>query len=653
MPFTPSSNNTLEVQVRSDGVQGFRGQMDDAISAVYGFKGAIGAAGGALAAFSAGSLAAAAGAAADFQEAMVEVEKVTDPSTAAAMRGEIKDMATDIPLAQEELAALTADAARFGVRGTENIRSFTETVARMATATNLSTSEAGSAMAKLSELTNTPISEMENLGSSINSLSNNFATSSQEIVDNMLRGSAALQQLGLNQREMAGLATATNEVSASARRAGTRLRRVAQELMDPKKVEKLSSAFGMSAEEFKNMRDNDPVGLIRMLAKNLAEGTDKADAIRSSLSTVSRQALAGLGNNLEGLDQALKTSNSSFEEATSLQREFDAATDTFNSKVKLMTNRLRNNAIEIGTVLLPHLTDLVETVNRFLSSGDSLLNQLSAQEKAIGLVAIGVLGLAAAAAMFVSGPLGLLIAGAGAVAAAYKNNFLGIKDDVDQTFSAISSLWETHSGPLMTEVRKWQEKFRRFWSKWGDEITAVAEFAWDAIRFIVVTAVDGILSSIRTVLALLRGDWRTALKAAAGFWERTFGRLGVDVSGIKESVNEALGLPFEATIGKVRVGGETVFPGETLRIPALAEGGIVTSPTLAMVGESGDEAVVPLNRLKSAFEGVGGDIMVTVKFEGESVLVEEARRQAKVVVDRKEDSRADRVERLETRSSVE
>jgi hypothetical protein len=42
-------------------------------------------------------------------------------------------------------------------------------------------------------------------------------------------------------------------------------------------------------------------------------------------------------------------------------------------------------------------------------------------------------------------------------------------------------------------------------------------------------------------------------------------------------------------------------------IPRLAEGGIVTRPTLAMIGEAGPEAVIPLNRL-----GNGGGITVNV-----------------------------------------
>ncbi len=42
-------------------------------------------------------------------------------------------------------------------------------------------------------------------------------------------------------------------------------------------------------------------------------------------------------------------------------------------------------------------------------------------------------------------------------------------------------------------------------------------------------------------------------------------------------------------------------------IPRMAEGGIVNSPTLALIGEAGPEAVVPLDRLNN-----GGGITINV-----------------------------------------
>jgi SLT domain-containing protein len=43
----------------------------------------------------------------------------------------------------------------------------------------------------------------------------------------------------------------------------------------------------------------------------------------------------------------------------------------------------------------------------------------------------------------------------------------------------------------------------------------------------------------------------------------------------------------------------------------MAAGGIVTSPTLALIGEAGPEAVIPLNRAGAT--GLGGGITINVE----------------------------------------
>jgi len=50
-------------------------------------------------------------------------------------------------------------------------------------------------------------------------------------------------------------------------------------------------------------------------------------------------------------------------------------------------------------------------------------------------------------------------------------------------------------------------------------------------------------------------------------------------------------------------------------VPGLASGGVVTSPTLAAVGEAGPEAVIPLDRLESMMGGGGGG-QTTVSLSG-------------------------------------
>lgn len=55
-----------------------------------------------------------------------------------------------------------------------------------------------------------------------------------------------------------------------------------------------------------------------------------------------------------------------------------------------------------------------------------------------------------------------------------------------------------------------------------------------------------------------------------------------------------------------KVGPVSINPPDIPNIPQLANGGIVTRPTLAMIGEAGDEAVIPLN--KAGRFGMGGAI---------------------------------------------
>lgn len=64
-------------------------------------------------------------------------------------------------------------------------------------------------------------------------------------------------------------------------------------------------------------------------------------------------------------------------------------------------------------------------------------------------------------------------------------------------------------------------------------------------------------------------------------------------------------------------------------IPMLAEGGIATGPTLAMIGEGrGPEAVIPLDKLEGMMGGFGGqNVVVTGRIQGSDILISSERAQ--------------------------
>src|SRR5207244_9564659 len=76
--------------------------------------------------------------------------------------------------------------------------------------------------------------------------------------------------------------------------------------------------------------------------------------------------------------------------------------------------------------------------------------------------------------------------------------------------------------------------------------------------------------------AAISAPFKFAFNTIAGFWNNTVGKISFSVPSWVPGLG---GKGFD-------------FP----KITPLASGGIVTRPTLAMIGEAGPEAVVPLSR---------------------------------------------------------
>ena len=75
------------------------------------------------------------------------------------------------------------------------------------------------------------------------------------------------------------------------------------------------------------------------------------------------------------------------------------------------------------------------------------------------------------------------------------------------------------------------------------------------------------------------------------------------------------------TVGGGTLGGQTIGVPNIPRLPRLQMGGIVTRPTLAEIGESGPEAIIPLSRL-GEFGGKGGgmvNLRIALNLDGEQL----------------------------------
>jgi len=131
----------------------------------------------------------------------------------------------------------------------------------------------------------------------------------------------------------------------------------------------------------------------------------------------------------------------------------------------------------------------------------------------------------------------------------------------------------------------------------GAALTA-AYFRFDGFRKIVDLVFSGLkwyigqaISQFQSMLDVVK----TVFNGIASLWNNTLGKLSIKIPDIP-------GLPGR--------GQSFSIP----KIPMLADGGIIDRATLAVVGESGPEAVSPLDRLGSM--GVGGGQNITINVNG-------------------------------------
>ena len=177
------------------------------------------------------------------------------------------------------------------------------------------------------------------------------------------------------------------------------------------------------------------------------------------------------------------------------------------------------------------------------------------------------------------GPITLIIIGIGGAITA------GI---VSKVFSAITDIynsklgWLLPAGPLIKAILFLQDNW--------DEI-------WGGIQTTFKTVTDALVSTFRTVKGTILGIWDGMVTGIKGGVRSIIDAINTVIKGYNAFKIQYQGLTVK---GKEIIPGFTIDFPDVRTIPTLAKGGIVNRPTLAMLGESGPEAVVPLGRGRGA-----------------------------------------------------
>lgn len=417
-----------------------------------------------------------------------------------------------------------------------------------------------------------------------------------------------------------------------------------------KSMSSAASGTGKNAEAFEalgvsvtdadgNLRDSDDVWQDTIKALGEVENETERDALAMQLMGKSAAELNPLiedgGETYEKVAETMEKYGLDFVDQETLDKanEFNDTLDT----MKLIGTAA---IAQVGSQLAAYLAPALEKVVGWIGNLASWLSNLSPQVlTVIGIVAGVIAGLA---------PV-LLILGKLAFAVSSIINLVGVVGPVIAGLAGPIGIAIAIIGALIAIGIL-------LYKNW-DTIKAKAQELWNKIKTVFAGIKASIVSAINTVRSFLSGAWSSIRATAASAWNSIKSAIITPIQNAVAKVRgyiDRLKSLFPLSIGRIfsnlkiphfRISGGSPPFGiggmgskPSISVDWYAKGGIFRSPQIIGVGESGNEAVLPLDKfwdkMDAIAEGTGqtnnfyisGDDPKAIAEEVKRILVQESKR---------------------------
>ena len=397
------------------------------------------------------------------------------------------------------------------------------------------------------------------------------------------------------------------------------------------------------------------------LALDISAGTGKD---LGSVSDALSKAFNGNFKSLKALDPALATL---IENGATTDEVFAAMGETFSGQASTAANttqgKMKNLGIQmgelkesIGAAVAPLAEKLIPKLLEFSGWASKNKGIIIAVGGAIGGLAAVVIGVntamkiwkattkafaaiqAAFNAVMAANPLFLIAIAIVAIVAILvvlqqKFNIFGVA--IEAIGTAFSAVWDAIKFVFDWAVDHWPLLLAVMTGPFGLVVLAVVTFKDSIIGFL-GNLIGWIGTAFKTVLDLILWPFKKAWEGIVFFKDMVvsvfnglkdlagsiFDKVGGAFKGVINAVISGLegGLNFAIKGLNIILDGIDSAAGPwvnfgsipEVKLPRLAEGGITTGPTIAMIGEKGPEAVIPLDRLGSMGQGMN----ITVNVNG-------------------------------------
>lgn len=581
----------------------------------------------------------------EYESTMADVAKVVDglrdkngrfTESYYEMSDAILEMSKKIPMTVNEIGEITAAAGQAGIAN-EDLMEFTETASKMGIAFDTTAEQAGEWMATWRTSFKMSQPEVEALGDQINYLGNTTSENTQKLSGVVTRIGALGKTSGLSAGEIAAMAASmtgvTEEVSATGIK-NLMLSMTAGEAATAKQKNLLES-LGFSATEMADRMQVDAKGAILDFlgaVKALPEAEQSA-ALTQYFGKESVAAIAPLLSNLDNLDTQFQKVGDASQYAGSMQDEYATRSDTTANKIQLAQNQINALKIQLGQKLVPAVGAAAEKVGALVDAAPEFVNKYS--------TVIGVVG--AFAGVIATVKLVSFAINIGKVTKALMlQKIATAKSNIETAILQGMYAKDAIVRGASTIATGAQTVAQTAWNGVTAAGAIIAKGFGAAVTFMTgpIGIAIAVIAGLIAIGVLLYKNWDTVKEKAMELWEATktvfsgigdavtgafdaakekiaefFDWVGEKLSGLDKKISSVpvLGSLYSGIKGGIGAIGNALSGGS--QVPALASGGIVTAPTLSLIGEGSEpEAVIPLSKLEKILGGASSSVSGGITF---------------------------------------
>ncbi|WP_265023930.1 phage tail tape measure protein [Wolbachia endosymbiont (group A) of Epagoge grotiana] len=313
----------------------------------------------------------------DFESAMADVKKVVNfkdgTNEAEEFAQKLKKLSREIPLSAAELAQIAASGGQLGI-DKDKLLEFTTTVAKMATAFDMSAEQAGDSIAKLANIYGIAVEKMEEVGDVINYLSDNTAAKANDMIEALARGGGNAKQFGLDINQTSSLVNAFVSLGKQPEKAATAINALLSKLQTAegqgKEFRAALESIGITAEEMsQKVAENGQNALLHFF--EILEKVDRQERSQILLNLFGQEYqddIALIVGSLEEYKKAIGFVTDKEKYNKSMQKEFNNRASTTANNLQLLKNTIAELGMNLGSVMLPPL-NWISKILRSISTG--------------------------------------------------------------------------------------------------------------------------------------------------------------------------------------------------------------------------------------------------------------------------------------------